>query len=168
MNLKELVPWNRSRQPVPARRNDGDPVGSLQSSINRAFEDFWRALDLPMLGNGDGGTPARLPRVDVRDSRKAIEVSVELPGMDDKDVEVSLAPGALTIRGEHRSERDEEDQGYVLRERSIGVIERTVPLPDGLALDDAKATFRNGVLTVAIPKTPEAQAASKRIPVRKS
>ena len=91
----------------------------------------------------------------------------ELPGMDEADVEVSVAEGMLTIRGEKKSERDEEEKGYVLRERSFGRIERVVPLPAGLDLDSAKATFKNGVLTVTIARTAEAQAAVKHIAVQR-
>ena len=170
MNLRELVPWNRGRQ-APARRgNSGDAVGSLQANINRVFEDFWRGLDMPTARGDDELFGAALPRLDVRDAGKAVEIVAELPGMSEKDIEVSVAPGALMIRGERTSERDgaDKDKGYVVRERSIGVIERTVPLPDGLDLDNVKAAFRNGELIVTLPKTAEAQASTKRIPVDKA
>jgi HSP20 family protein len=94
-------------------------------------------------------------------------VVVELPGMDEADIDVSVAEGMLTIRGKKKAERETEDKGYVLRERSFGTIERMVPLPDGLDVDSAKASFMNGVLTVSIPRTAEAQAAVKRIPVQR-
>lgn len=105
--------------------------------------------------------------VDMRDTGKAVEVTAELPGMEDADVDVSVAEGALTIRGEKKSEREREGKGYVLRERSYGEIERVVPLPEGLDLDAAVASFKNGVLTVTIPKTAEAQAAVKRVRVQR-
>lgn len=167
MHIKDLMPWSWGKRNVPAQREDTDPIRNLQSGINRAFEDFWRGFDLPMTGQWDGGLPLDLPRVDVRESDKEIEVVAELPGMDDADVDVSVAEGALTIRGEKKSEREKEEKGYVLRERSSGRIERVVPLPQELDVDSAKASFKNGVLTVTIPKTAEARAALKRIPVRR-
>ena len=88
--------------------------------------------------------------------------------MNEADIDVSVAPGMLTIRGEKKSERDEEKEGYVLRERSFGRVERVVPLPDGLDLDSPKAVFKNGVLTVTIAKTAEARQAVRRIAVQRA
>ena len=96
-----------------------------------------------------------------------VEIKVELPGMDESDVDVSLADGVLTVRGEKKDEREKKHKGYVLRERSFGSVERIVPLPPGLDLDSATAAFKRGVLTVTIRKTAEAQAQTRRIAVRR-
>lgn len=96
----------------------------------------------------------------------AIEVSVELPGMEMKDVEVTASGDMLTIRGEKRIERQEDKTGYYLSERSYGAIHRTIPLPPGVDGEKAEASFRNGVLTVKVPKTEEAQARVRRIEVQ--
>lgn len=164
MKISDLIPWAGRRHEAPARRNGADPLRALQTDIDRAFGDFWRNFDPPTLGAG----PARQtsPRVDVRDTGKAIEVIAELPGMSEADVEVALAEGVLIIRGEKKAERETEKKGYVVRERSYGTIERVVPLPESLDLDSATATFKNGVLSVTVAKTAEAQAAVKRIPVQ--
>jgi HSP20 family protein len=177
MNIRNLIPWSQgrrepwseNRQQVAVRREgDDDPVRSLQQSIDRIFDNFWRSFELPMLGTGNGGAGSGLvPQVDVRETDQEVEVVAELPGMDEADVDVSVSQGMLTIRGEKKSEREEEDDGYVLRERSFGRVERIVPLPDGLDVDSAQATFRNGVLTVRIPKTAETQRAAKRISVQR-
>jgi HSP20 family protein len=167
MHIRDLIPWGRGGREVQVRREgQHNPMLALQSDINRMFEDLWRSFDLPMLGNaGDGFGNGAMPRVDVRETDKEVEVVAELPGMEEPDLEVSVGEGMLTIRGEKKEEHEREDKGYVLRERSFGRIERVVPLPAGLDPDSAKATFKNGVLTVTIPKTPEAQAAVKRIQV---
>lgn len=171
MNIRDLIPWSRGGHEVQVRREGApEPMLAFPSDIDRVFEDFWRRFGLPIprpWGDGDGAESGVMPRVDVRETDNEVEVVAELPGMDEAGIDVSLAPGMLTIRGEKRSERDEEKEGYVLRERSFGRVERVVPLPDGLDLDSAKATFKNGVLTVSIAKTPEAQAAVKRIPVQR-
>jgi HSP20 family protein len=109
-----------------------------------------------------------LPRVDIRETDRELQVIAELPGMDDKDVEVAVADGVLTIRGEKQSERETEERGFLQRECSFGRVERIVPLPDGVDLDSAEATFKNGVLTVTFAKTPEAQAAVKRVQVQRA
>jgi HSP20 family protein len=167
MDLKELVPWHWGKRDVPVRRNGGDPLSALESDIDRAFDLFWRGFDRPLLsgsgGDAGGGT---VPRLDMRETDKQVEVTAELPGMDADDVEVSLADGTLTIRGEKKVEREKDEKGYILRERSFGRIERTIPLPDGLDLDHAEASFKNGILTVAIPKTSEAQSKARRITVQ--
>jgi HSP20 family protein len=169
MNIRDLIPWSRGDgREVTARREGDDPMLALQSDINRVFENFWRSFDVPMLGEDDGGLlDLSVPRVDIREGEREVEVLAELPGMDEDDVDVSIAEGMLTIRGEKKAEREEEEQGYILRERTFGRVERVVPLPDGLDLDAAEATFKNGVLTVRIPKTAESQALHRRIQVQR-
>jgi HSP20 family protein len=150
------------------REDESDTVQALQRSIDSVFDDFWRTFNLPMLGDWGGGVESVVvPRVDVRETDQEVEVIAELPGMDEEDVDVSVSQGMLTIRGEKTFEREEEDVAYVLRECSYGRVERIVPLPDGLDVDSAQATFRNGVLTVRIPKTAETQQAAKRISVQR-
>jgi HSP20 family protein len=165
MKVKDLIPWGSRKRDV-AVRNDTSPVRALQVDINRAFEDFWRTFQLPMLdARADRAMRAGVPSVDVRDTGEAIEVVAELPGMEEADVDVRVADGALTVRGEKKFEREERDRRYLLRERSFGRVERVLPLPEGLDVYAAKAAFDNGVLTVTIPKTEETQAAVKRISV---
>jgi HSP20 family protein len=168
MNIKDLIPWSRDRRELPVRREGEEPMLALQSDINRAFENFWRMFELPMPGGwGAPFAGGDVPRVDMRATDKEVEVVAELPGMDEADIDVSVVEGMLTIRGKKKAERETEDKGYVLRERSFGTIERMVPLPEGLDVDSAKASFKNGVLTVSIPRTAEAQSAVKRIPVQR-
>lgn len=107
-----------------------------------------------------------LVRVDVADNGNAITVTAELPGMSDADIDVSIRDGRLTIRGEKKSDRGSEENGVLVKERVYGAISRTVPLPDGIDADAARATFANGVLTVVIPKSADVQADTKRIPVQ--
>ena len=167
MKVKDLIPWDLGKHEAEQPREAAHPIRALQSDINRAFEDFWQTFNFPTTRLWDSGfTAAAVPSVDVRDTEKEVEVIAELPGMEEKDVEVTVAEGALVISGAKKYEQEKQDKGYLLRERSFGRVERVVPLPDGLDLDSAKATFKNGVLTVAIPKTKEAQAAVKRIAVK--
>lgn len=173
LRAKDLIPWSRERRAAPAQRKGGDRNRALQTDINRAFEDFWRSFQMPAafaapfgragLDLIDSGTPP----VDMRDTDQDVEVKIDLPGMGDADVDVSVVDGALTVSGIKKAEHEESGDGYVVRERSFGRVERIVPLPDGLDLDAAKARFSNGVLTVTIPKTAEGRSAIKRVRVQR-
>ena len=166
MSIRDLLPLGRGKREMTARPESTNPLGSLQLDINQAFADFWRAFDVPAFGGGEpGGT---VPKVDIRETDHEVEVTAELPGMDEADIDVSVADDVLTIRGERKDERETKDKGYVRRERSFGRIERIVPLPTGLDPNAATATFKNGVLTVTIAKTAEARDAVKRIAVRRA
>ena len=167
MNIRDLIPWNWGKRQVPVRREQSQPLQSLQNDINRAFDSFWRGFDLPWPSTSSAWSIS-MPSVDVSESDKEIEVTAELPGIDEKDIDISLAEGVLTIRGEKKSEVEKKEKDYYLQERTFGSIERVVPLPDTIDLDSAIATFKNGVLTVKLAKKPEAAAATKRITVRRA
>ena len=158
MNIRDLIPWNWGKRQVPVRREQSQPLQSLQNDINRAFDSFWRGFDLPWPSTSSAWSIS-MPSVDVSESDKEIEVTAELPGIDEKDIDISLAEGVLTIRGEKKSEVEKKEKDYYLQERTFGSIERVVPLPDTIDLDSANATFKNGVLTVKLAKKPEAAAA---------
>ncbi len=166
MAIKDLLPWNWGRSEetaVPVRREARDPLDTLRSDLGRAFETFWDTVSAPA---GWSGSELPRPRVEVSESEHDVEITAELPGMDAKDVEVSIAEDVLTLKGERRAEREDRQRAYILRETSYGAFQRSIPLPPGVDPDGAKATFRNGVLTVTVPKTAAAQAEIRRIPVR--
>lgn len=165
MKIADLVPWRGPGRDVAARTAAIDPMHALQLDVDRAFDHFWRMVPYPFAPFGQLAA-TEFVRVDVRDDGKEVMVTAELPGMSDADVEVSVRDGQLTIRGEKKSDREAKENGVLVKERVFGVIERTVPLPDGIDVGAAKATFTDGVLTVAIPKSAELQADTKRIPVQ--
>lgn len=165
MQIKDLIPWARKDNAPDAKSGDDHPVTTLQRDMNKVFESFWNrfgqgvsGLDWPW-----GGSEVKS---DVVETGDAVEVSIELPGMDMKDIDVTVANDMLTIKGEKKVERQEEKKGYYLSERSYGAIYRTIPLPPGVDGEKAEAAFRNGVLTIRLPQTPEAQAKIKHIEVR--
>jgi HSP20 family protein len=118
------------------------------------------------------GTPlawgAGMPAVDVIDKEKEVEVRAELPGIDEKDIDVRLSDGTLTIRGEKKEEREEREEGgsYYVSERRYGSFQRSFRIPEGIDHDKVDASFRKGVLTITLPKTPEAQQKAKKIEVK--
>ena len=161
MQIKDLIPWAHKDHAPEPKADDQNPIASLQREMNRVFESFWtRAGDLDWpWGGGDA-------KSDVVETKDHVEVSIELPGMDMSDIEVSVTDDMLTVKGEKKVERQEEKKGYYLSERSYGAIYRTIPLPPGVDGEKAEASFRNGVLTIKLPQTPEAQAKLKRIEVQ--
>lgn len=166
MPIRDLIPWGSNKGSEIAKREEDNPVFSLQRDVNRIFDDFWRRFDQPFgaVGRWDAGGP----RADITETDNALEVSVELPGMDQKDVDVSLTDTTLTIKGEKKSGRDENRKGYHLSERSYGSFYRTIPLPSGVDTEKVNAEFKNGILTVTLPKTEEALSRVKKIAVKAS
>jgi HSP20 family protein len=135
----------------------------MRREMDRLFDDMTKSFSLarPAMGMG-----VMAPRVDVKETDKAVEVQAELPGVAEKDVEVQLAEGVLTIRGEKRQEREEKEKGYYLMERSYGSFLRQIPLP--VEIDEAKveAKFDKGVLTVVLPRSAKAEAKTKKIEIK--
>jgi HSP20 family protein len=156
MNLKSLIPVGRERSLA------ANPFTSLQREIDRLFEDFGRGFPSFAAVRGDGA--ALMPSMDVAETDKEIEITAELPGLEEKDVQINVADNLLTIRGEKKNEKEQKDKNYRLVERSYGSFERTLELPEGVKADDIKATIAKGVLKVTVPKPAPAQA--KKIEVK--
>jgi len=165
MQIKDLIPWARSDK-SPERTSGGEnPIAALQEDMNRAFESFWHRFERPFNGAGlawDGSSP----RSDVVETDDGVEVTVELPGLEQKDVEVTLTADMLMVKGEKKIERQDKKKGYYLSERSYGAFHRSVALPPGVDTEKAEATFKNGVLTVKLPQSAEAKAKTKRVEVK--
>ena len=166
MSVRDLIPWGRSnnRAPAPYRDDDRSPFLSLHREMNRVFDDFFRDFDmrLPMMGSG-AGFAAGWPQIDLAETDKEVTITAELPGMEEKDVELLVEDGMLTLKGEKRSETEDKDRQ--VSERYYGRFERHVPLGAEIQADRAEARFKNGVLTVTLPKNPEAQPRAKRIAI---
>jgi HSP20 family protein len=158
MNLKSLIPVGSQRG---VARSD-NPFVSLQNEIDRLFDSFTRGF--PSIGNGGITSTMALPTMDVAETDKEIEITAELPGLEEKDVQINLSDNVLTIRGEKKAEKEEKDKNYRLVERSYGSFERSLELPDGVNADAIKATIDKGVLKVTVPKPAPTQA--KKIEVK--
>jgi len=152
------------------------PFESLRREVDRLFDDF---------SGGFRGFPFRrsslfsaepfwtrevswpsVPAVNIAQTEKAYEITAELPGMDEKNIEVKIANGVLTIKGEKQEEKEEKKKDYYLSERSFGSFERSFQVPEGIDQDKIDASFSKGVLTLTLPKTAEAQKAEKKITVK--
>ena len=107
-----------------------------------------------------------MPAVDIAESEKGYEIKAELPGMDEKAIEVKVTDGSLTIKGEKQEEKEEKERDYYLQERRYGSFERSFELPESVDPDRIEASFKKGVLTVILPKKAEAQKPAKKIEVK--
>ena len=163
MNMRDLIPWNTRRSGAPdLYRESMSPFLTLHREMNRLFDDAFSSFDTPALFGG----MTNWPSIEVTETDKELRVSAELPGLEEKDVEVLVADGALTIRGEKKSEVNDQERHF--SERFYGSFERRIPVDLEVEPDKVKANFRNGVLDVTIPKSAKAQQKSRRIPINGS
>jgi HSP20 family protein len=144
-----------------------DPFSALRAEMDNLFDSFIGGLPTSGMFGAGGRSFALTPHVDVRETDKEMVIEAELPGIDDKDISLSLQDGVLTIRGEKKHEHDEENENYRMTERRYGSFQRSLRLPD--TVDEAKveANFDKGVLKVMLPKRPEAIGKQRTIPIKK-
>jgi HSP20 family protein len=146
---------------IPRRaRRSVHPVLRAGFPVDRLFEDFWGGFDAAPLAPA-----AFTPRLDVKESDAEYVVTAELPGLEEKDVEISLEDDVLTIRGEKRAEHTDENAGYKHVETVTGRFERRLALPTEVDAESVSATSKNGVITITLPKRAEAQPSTHTIPV---
>ena len=168
------VPVKAEKPSVPAPQA-WRPFETLRREVDRLFDDFdggfrrWpfrRSLfDVAPSWRSELAWPAA-PAVDFAETDKAYEVTAELPGLDEKGIEVKFADGVLTIKAEKQEEKEEKKKDYYLHERSFGSFHRALQVPAGIDSDKIEASFKKGVLTVTLPKSAEAQKAEKKIAVK--
>ncbi len=168
-----LLNWNWGKKNLPIRREDSSPVESsaffpLQRDVNRVFDDFFRTFETGLLSPfGEISESMFHPRLEVKENPDDLRISVELPGIDEKDIDLSITNDALTISGEKREEKEENTQGYYRMERTYGSFHRRVPIPCQIDKDKVEATFKKGVLNIVLPKTDEAKQQIKKISIKK-
>lgn len=145
-----------------------DVFGAMRDELDRVFDRF--SLGWPSW-SGASLRPfppaSALPNLDVHDDGKQLTIEADLPGIDEKDVSLTLNAGVLAIKGERKSQREEKKADYYLSERSYGTFERSLRLPETVDENSLKATFEKGVLKIVAQKKPEAVKAEKRIEIGK-
>jgi HSP20 family protein len=157
------------------RPTEWRPFESLRREVDRLFDDFgvgsWRSpfgrglFDVEPFWRGEVSW-GKAPAVDIAESDKAYEITAELPGMDESNIDVKFSDGTLTIKGEKKDEKEEKKKDYYLSERRYGSFQRSFGVPDDVDADKIEAHFKNGVLTVTLPKRPEAQKSEKKIAIK--
>ena len=164
---KETVQKTAPGTQMDVRREWEHPFASFQREMNRLFDNFFGGFSLsPWTPLERGAAPTFTPRVDVSETDKEIRVSAELPGMEEKDIDVSLTQDTLTIKGEKKEETEDKGKDYYRVERSFGSFMRSIPLPVEVDTDKVEATFKKGVLDITLPKTAKAIQQTKKIPLK--
>jgi HSP20 family protein len=163
MTIRDLIPWNRRREVAVRRGEEANPFLTLHREMNRLFDDVFRGFGVTPFG-GDRFFDRAMgwPNIEVSETEKEVKVTAELPGLEEKDIEVELANGVLAIKGERKTET--EDKGRLFSERYYGRFERRIPIDD-IEENKVAASFKNGVLTVTLPKSEKAQQKVKRIAI---
>lgn len=159
MLLRTLIPGSRS----PLTRATENPLALAQRALMREFDEGWPFSGLAALAGETAMMPVRL---DVREDEKAYSVTADLPGLSEKDVDVTYEDGVLMIKGEKKAERDEKKDTWHIVERSCGSFARQLSLPPGVDEDKIEAKFEKGVLTITLPKMPEEQIQARKITIK--
>jgi HSP20 family protein len=164
------LPIKQEKSVAPSSAELWRPFESLRGEIDRMFDDFGRGF-WPSWGRSLRGVAPEMPSlltpaVDVVETEKSYEITTELPGMDEKNIEVKLADGVLTIKGEKQQDKEEKQKNYYRRERSYGAFERSFEVPETVEVDKIEASFSKGILKLMLPKKVEAQKPVKKIEVK--
>jgi HSP20 family protein len=161
----------------PATPSEWRPFESLRREVDRLFENFSAgSWPTPFGSNVFDAEPfwrgeiawGKAPAVDVVEKDKAYEITAELPGIDKNNVDVKLADGVLTIKGEKKDEKEQKEKDRYVSERRYGAFQRSFRVPDSVDADKIDANFQNGVLTISLPKKPEAAKAEKKIAINQA
>jgi len=160
MDIKSLIPFGKKN--IEVRREEENPFAMMQREMNRVFDSFNRNWGL---GAFPEFTGSFMPRLDVTEGAKAFTVTAELPGMNEKEIDLSVSGDTLTIRGEKKEEKEDKNKNYYYSERSYGTFMRSIPLPRQVETDKVSASFKKGVLTITLPKTAAAMESTKKIDV---
>ncbi len=163
----QQVTVDRGRSDDAGRSFIRHPLTSLQSEIDRVFGDFFPSFDLSKFReSADAG--AIVPKIDFSETDSGYELAVEVPGVADKDLEVSVKNGVLKIKGEKKKETEEKTQEFIRKERTYGSYYRAMTLPEDADEPNITARYVDGVLRITMPKSPEAKTTSHKIEIRKS
>lgn len=166
-----------AQTPAPASAEQRHPLLALREEMDRLYDDFFSGFPLMPFGRrrpmaeprgplpGFFGANAA-PSVDVVERDYEYCITAELPGMEEKDMELSVANGILTLKGEKKQEREEKKEDYYVSERRFGSVQRSFRMPENADLDKIEARFKNGVLTIVLPKNPATAQATKKIAVK--
>jgi HSP20 family protein len=164
--MKNLIPWNWSHRSLPLHWVKNPALDLWSSNWDELFNSFSQGLNLFSTGSDTPRTRSFSPRLDLEEDEKKYVLSAELPGMDEKDIDLSIENQVLTIKGEKKEEKEEKTGNYHHVERHYGSFCRSFEIPEGVDLDKIEALFNKGVLKIDLPKTPQAQKVVKKIAVQ--
>jgi HSP20 family protein len=163
MTLNEMMPFRHGKGLV-RRKEWESPIQALHDEMDDLFNNFFGPTTIEPFGRVRAER-VFMPSVNVSEDDKEILVTAEVPGMDEKELDITITKDALSIKGEKKAENEEKGKNYYRMERSYGSFERVIPLAAEVEEGKAKASFKNGVLKVTLPKTAKAQATATKIKV---
>jgi HSP20 family protein len=158
---KQVIPWKKGG----TLKQGEHPLSTFQRAMNQLFDDFFTSFDLAPFSVFEDVGRFR-PSIDMAEDEKQIIVTAELPGMDEKDIEITLSKDALTIKGEKQEEKDEKDKESYYMERSFGSFQRVIPIPKEVNVEKVEASFKKGVLSITMPKVKEEKVSRKKIQIK--
>jgi len=177
MDVKKFVPWNwfnkeeeESGKPMPFAVTDKQiqsPLQQLHSEMDKLFDQAFKGFGVHPFGFGRVA-PAELfkPTLDLSASEKQYTVNVEIPGVDEKDIQLEIADDTLVIKGEKKQESESKDNSFYRIERSYGSFRRMLSLPEDADRENVSAAFKKGVLTVTIPRKPTQKTDVRRVEIK--
>jgi HSP20 family protein len=168
----------KAKSSVPVRQVEGQPVERpareawplspfslmrrMEEDMARMWSDFFGGRGMPTLW----GAPAFGPKIDVYETDDTVSVKAELPGVNPEEVDINATEDTVTLTGETRRQEEVDEEGYYRSERSFGRFQRHIDLPATVKANDAKATFKNGVLEITLPKVEEAKTRTVKVPIK--
>jgi HSP20 family protein len=161
MKIKNLLP-------DVVRRTGKDidrPFSSLQREMNSVFDNFFRGFDVAPRGFAEG-LESFSPSIDVKENDKEFIIKAELPGVEEKDIDVTVTNDSVTIKGEKKEEKEDKDKNYYYMERSYGSFCRVIPLEAEIESGKVEARFKNGILDIKLPKSQSAKAKGTKVSIK--
>jgi HSP20 family protein len=185
MDIKKLAPWNwfkkeqeQEGKMLPIRRRESnasysDPFLEIRQEIDRIFDNAFRGFGFPSIGFGRERNPATQsnwlkPTLDIAASDQEYSISVELPGVDEKEVQLELDNDTLKIKGDKRQEKEKKEKNYYRMERSYGSFQRTLSLPEDADQDKINAVYKKGIMEITIPRKAIPKTEVKQIEIKTS
>lgn len=167
MATKYMAPLRWGRREAPARQGlEGRPVDFFRNEMNRLVDDFFKGFGLRPFSEEMESFGAFNPMVDMTEDESSVHITAELPGMDEKDIEINLNKDSLTIKGEKKTESENKDKESYYMERSFGSFTRVLPIPADVDPEKADAVFKKGVLNITLPKLVKEKKAQKKIKIK--
>lgn len=165
MTMSDLIPWRNKDRRLSGAQHMENRLLDLRTEIDHLFDEFYSAgFEVSPFFTGSGGLGDFAPKMDIDETETEFTVSAELPGLKSEDVDISLHDNTLTIQGEKREEKQDEDKHSYHMERSYGSFARSVHLPSEVDAEKIKASLKDGLLKITLPKSVEALEKSKHIP----
>ncbi|HVN71747.1 MAG TPA: Hsp20/alpha crystallin family protein [Desulfomonilia bacterium] len=167
MAMRSMTPSRGVVKGIPINRGrEVRPIDAIRRDVSRLFDDFFSGFNLWPSSERADSFGSFMPQVDMTEDEKSIRINAELPGLDEKDIEISVTDDALTIKGEKKEESEHEGEDVYCTERTYGSFTRVLPIPKQVIVDKVEATFKKGVLNITLPKSENEQHSRRKVEIK--